>query len=78
MSPPRELRSKFRLRKDTVKSPNELGIVPVKQFLCTFKSRKKTKDSQELGMVPVMRLRLNATKRALVSEPTDFGIDPVN
>ena len=53
ISPPREFRLRYNLRKAYVKSPRELGIAPLKQFLWKYKNFASDKEPKEDGIVPL-------------------------
>lgn len=75
--PPSELRSKNNDRKYTVRSPNELGIVPVKQFLCKFRSRTMVSPPRDDGIGPVRLFLFIAKYRMnLLIFPKVLGREP--
>lgn len=60
MRPPKELRSNLKTRKNTLKSPNELGIVPLRQLNCKLMSRANVNKPIEDGIAPAKLFRFRA------------------
>jgi hypothetical protein len=76
MIPPKLLRSMFKVFKLTERSPNELGILPDKEFFRISILLIAFNSPSELGIVPVNTFALRAKfSKAADKSPTEDGTD---